>query len=96
MIEITVFKNGFEVKGHANFADKGKDIVCAGVSALVQSTILSLEKFCGAVADVEEAFINAYLPVKNEIAVVLLDNMLTGLFNIEHEYPTHLRIKEEV
>ncbi|MBR2315615.1 MAG: ribosomal-processing cysteine protease Prp, partial [Clostridia bacterium] len=32
------------VKGHANYAEYGKDIVCAGVSALVQALIGWIEE----------------------------------------------------
>ncbi len=32
----------FDIKGHADYADKGQDIVCAAVSALGQTAILAL------------------------------------------------------
>jgi uncharacterized protein YsxB (DUF464 family) len=35
---------GFEVRGHAGYAPIGKDIVCAAVSILAQSTVIGLEK----------------------------------------------------
>ncbi|AEW45711.1 hypothetical protein MHC_04275 [Mycoplasma haemocanis str. Illinois] len=35
MIKIEFSKSSLLVSGHANFAPKGKDIVCAAVSALV-------------------------------------------------------------
>ena len=41
MIKVRLFKdekaklNGFEVQGHAGYEDAGKDIVCAGVSAII-------------------------------------------------------------
>lgn len=31
------------IKGHAGYAEHGKDIVCAGVSTLVQTMLLGLE-----------------------------------------------------
>ena len=50
MINITVKKrNGsyldFLSKGHAGYAEEGQDIVCAAVSALIITTVNSLEKF---------------------------------------------------
>lgn len=51
MIQITFFENearelqGFAVKGHAGYASAGQDIVCAGVSALVQAAICGLRRF---------------------------------------------------
>lgn len=35
--------NGFSCSGHADFAEHGSDIVCAGISALTQTVILALE-----------------------------------------------------
>lgn len=32
------------INGHANYAEHGQDIVCAGVSAIIQSAILGLEE----------------------------------------------------
>ena len=45
MTKITVFQNrkqeymGFDCGGHAGFAFRGKDVVCAGISILVQNTV---------------------------------------------------------
>ena len=38
---------GFTCMGHAGFAGRGRDIVCASVSALVINTINSMEKLAG-------------------------------------------------
>ena len=52
MIEIKLYKNDmgnyhrYEVEGHAEYAEYGKDIVCAGVSALTQSALFTLEEMC--------------------------------------------------
>ena len=42
MIEVTVRKDRITVSGHAGYAEAGKDIVCAGVTALTQSLVSSL------------------------------------------------------
>ena len=44
MIEVTVRKDGITVSGHAGYADPGKDIVCAGVTALTQSLVSSMKE----------------------------------------------------
>ncbi len=49
MITAIFFKNshgiyrGFSISGHAGYADKGQDIVCAAVSALSVNTANSIE-----------------------------------------------------
>ncbi len=51
MIKTTFYKDsnnryvGFTVKGHAGYANSGKDIVCAGVSVLTINTINSVKAF---------------------------------------------------
>lgn len=42
---------GFAVKGHAEYARKGWDIVCAGVSTVTFGTVNSIEKLTGVVLD---------------------------------------------
>ena len=36
---------GFKIAGHADYGCCGKDVVCAGVSALVINTVNSIEQF---------------------------------------------------
>lgn len=43
MIEVKVYNNGFTITGHAGYDVMGKDIVCAAVSALSQTCVISLE-----------------------------------------------------
>ena len=50
MTKITFYQNhagqytGFELKGHAGYAEAGADIICAAISALAINTINSLER----------------------------------------------------
>lgn len=39
MINIDFYKNGFQVKNHSNYNIQNRDIVCAGVSAVVLGSI---------------------------------------------------------
>ena len=39
MININFYKNGFEVTGHSEYDIEGKDIICAGVSAIVMGSL---------------------------------------------------------
>ena len=44
MIDITKKDSLRTLKGHAGYAEPGKDIVCAAVSALTQAFIASIEE----------------------------------------------------
>jgi len=98
MTRITVYKtqngeyHGFTCKGHAGYARRGEDIVCAAVSVLVINTINSLEKITGetvqAEADDQAGIIRCRfktLPIK-ENSKVLMDSLVLGLSQIEAQY----------
>lgn len=47
MLRVTFLKEkdnilSFKIKGHASFAENGKDIVCSAISVLSQTTLASL------------------------------------------------------
>lgn len=42
MINIYLTKNSITIDGHADYAESGKDIVCAAVSAVLQTTQIGL------------------------------------------------------
>lgn len=78
-------------RGHAEFADSGKDIVCAAVSVLVINTLNSLEELCKLPikpdTDEESGLIACRFPDHmDEKAVVLLDSLALGCVTIEKQY----------
>src|SRR5687767_5766841 len=83
------------IKGHANFADKGKDIVCAAVSAITNGTVNFLQinygKCCKIICNSTE--ISIYLQNDNLECQLALKLMLYQLKNIEDYYPDYLKIK---
>jgi uncharacterized protein YsxB (DUF464 family) len=97
MIEITRIKNeqgeniGFRCLGHAGFARRGKDIVCAAVSGLVLNTINSIEAFTEdkfSCAQEEKSGLVEFIIVSEvcSTSVLLMDSLFLGLKNIEHDY----------
>ena len=97
MIEITRIKNeqgeniGFRCIGHAGFAKYGKDIVCAGVSALVINTINSIEEFTEdkfSCAQDEKSGLVEFIIVSevSKESALLMDALFLGLENIQHDY----------
>lgn len=89
-------KDGFfeiiTVKGHANFSTKGSDIVCAGISSIVEgsysffknyySDLVLLGKKNGEIS---------FIPLKNDNRIqICLTMMFYQLENISHFYPRYL------
>lgn len=83
------------VMGHANYAEYGKDIVCAGVSALVQALVSWIEENSWKVEcisiDPKDGEVIISCEGGEEIAAVF--NMTTlGLEQIANSYPDYVQI----
>ena len=96
MIVFTVWKSedqyrGYELTGHAEFAESGQDIICAAVSALVINMINSVEELTEDDYSVEQATDGGFLRMEfeeclSEKARLLMDSLILGLRSIEAEY----------
>lgn len=82
-----------KISGHANFAEFGKDIVCAAVSSIVTTTInniLTIDN--NAIKYVDK---DGYILITNEdseLADKLLSNMLNMLEELANDYPKNIKI----
>lgn len=94
MIDINVSPNSLIVKGHSEYADRGNDIVCAGVSALTQAAILGLRYYD---VDMDVSMSHGEMTVqinKNEdIVKPIFTAMVVGLKEIAKQYPENVRLK---
>ena len=95
MINITVKKrNGsyldFLSRGHAGYAEEGQDIVCAAVSALIVTTVNSLDEFTEDEIEVREddGYVSIHFKTNpnTERGKLLMDSLILGLTEIEHSY----------
>lgn len=108
MIKVMITRNSdgtidsFTVKGHANFAKHGEDIVCAGVSAVTVGTVNAIEQLTGIelVSKMQDGFVSGGVPKllespQSEHVQLLLESMIVSLKTIEDSYGTYLQIKEK-
>jgi len=87
---------GFDVAGHAGFAAAGRDIVCAGVTALVLSTAYGLRRHCGLrtiVTDRPACYALHLADAPNACSQALLGTMLAGLKAIARSYPGYIKVR---
>lgn len=102
MIRITVTKKDGEIislvcKGHAGYAEEGRDIVCAAVSVLAFTCANALESVTGVKAHVEEkdGFLSIFLPENaGHDAQIVMNTVLQGLRDVCDAYPKYLQLKE--
>ena len=90
---------GFTVKGHAGYATEGKDIYCAGVSAISQTALLGLLNNLSQEPEykVEKGFLEVKLPAlldysELEKAQLILNTMELGLNSMAQAYPQFIRV----
>ena len=94
LIEVSVRRDGITVKGHANYAVSGSDIVCAGVTALAQTLIKSIEDL--AEDKIEYEISPGRVDIKygnlSEKSKTLVDSFFIGICMIAEEFPEYVRI----
>ena len=95
LIAVSVRKDGIEISGHAGYAEAGKDIVCAGVTALVQTLIKSIE---GLTQDkiqyeISPGRADIHYGDLSEAGKLLIDSFFIGVCAIADEFPDHIRIE---
>lgn len=105
MIKAQVYTNSsgniirLEVSGHANYDVYGKDIVCAGVSALVQTAVLGIKEL----TDIKPTLVKTEGYFKIEIprkisckkCDIILQTVVLGLEDIAKSYSKHVTVKNK-
>lgn len=86
--------------GHAGFAERGSDIVCSAVSALLQTLRLGLANLgaCGSFSSVSGGFMRVSLPDfegrdDSIRASFLFDTVASALFEIADSYRGFVRVE---
>ncbi|RAK21396.1 hypothetical protein B0I26_103359 [Anoxybacillus vitaminiphilus] len=94
----------FTLSGHANFAKRGQDIVCAGVSAVsfgAINSIIALTKVTPRIKQGENGgYLHCEIPMIEDQTVeekvqLLLEGMIVSLQTIEKEYGKYIQITEK-
>lgn len=102
---INVIYNRLEVSmtlsGHAGYAEPGKDIVCAGASALIYAVPEELRsrgfKYFADAAE-KEGFITikAYPSAEERHScLVIFDTVFSGLKELARNYPQYVHVEKE-
>lgn len=91
----------FRVTGHAGYAEYGQDIVCAGVSVLVETTLAAMQKLVGQPhrRKVRSGNVSFELQPTSDVAMdekaqLLLQTMRLGLHEMEESYGQYVKVIE--
>ena len=104
MIKVTFWKRaassyaGFDMIGHAGFANRGRDIICAAGSVLAINTVKSIEASTAPkpISDESDGHLTLQLPDLSQASAaarravdLLLASMQLGLGSITSSYGSH-------
>jgi len=84
------------IKGHANYADYGKDIVCAAVSSIsitACNSILALEDTIDCRDN--SGLLEIRIIKKTDVNQKILANMISMLEELKIQYPKNIEIRNE-
>lgn len=94
MIEVRIRPERIEIFGHAGYAEPGKDIVCAGVTALTQMLIQSIEYLTD--DEIEYRLSPGRVDINygnlSEKSKILVDSFFIGIRLIADEFPNYVAI----
>ena len=96
MIVIERKKDGISIRGHANYAPIGQDIVCSAVSVLVQTLIQSVEELT--TDKIEYSMQPGTVDIKfwclSDHSKVLIDAFFVGIKGIAATHPDNVKLTE--
>ena len=94
MISVIRSSGEIKIKGHAGYDKPGKDIVCAGVSTLVQTLIQSIEELTS--DKIQYSMSPGTVDIKfgnlSERAQALTGSFFVGIRMIADEYPENVQL----
>lgn len=92
MITVNRYSDRITVTGHAYYAAPGQDIVCAGVSTLVQTLIQSVEELTTDKTqyDMQPGTVDIKFWCLSDLTKVLVDAFFIGIELIISEYPEYV------
>jgi len=105
MVKVTIRKvqgdtYAINVKGHANYGEFGKDVVCSGISILTMASVRTLKKLeignfdGGVVAESVEKMINLSIKYSTPNTKAIFTLLEDGLKLIADEHPENIEVRE--
>jgi hypothetical protein len=83
-----------EMKGHANYAEAGQDIVCAAASSIAYTTENAIARFDSKAIDAfdEDGYMMINVLSNDMITQKLLENMVELFEQLTRDYPNYIKI----
>ena len=98
LIEIMQRNGSITIKGHAGYAPQGQDIVCAGISALLQTFVASVDKLTDDTIKSDMRAGETVIEYKDlsEQGQLLMKSFFLGCEMIAATYPDYVKMAQAV
>ena len=94
MIKVNIKEKQIVIKGHANYDELGKDIVCASVSSMVITTVNAILRIDNdAIKYSDDNGVTIDIIKDDEITNKLINNLIDLLEELEKQYPKYIEIR---
>ena len=94
MIKIKYNTDSLELSGHADFADYGKDIVCAAVSTLLTCSVNNIYSIDKESINYKDDGNKIRIEIlKNDYSKLIFNNLILMLKELANDYPKNIKIK---
>ncbi len=87
---------GFKILGHVGLGTKGKDIVCAAVSAVAQATLIGLEEVLREKIryKIDDGLIKCDIKSDGECAQKMIETLHKTILQLSKQYPKNLSVSK--
>jgi uncharacterized protein len=99
MIKVNINKkdnliNSVSIKGHAEYNESGKDIVCSAVSSIVITTVNATLRYDQLSIDYvdKDGYIKIDVLKHDDVIDLLINNMVDLLEELEEQYDNYIKI----
>lgn len=89
------FIDYIKIKGHANYAEEGFDIVCASVSSIAITTVNAIIRLDDKAITYseEDGLLEINILKYNETINTLIENMISMFESLEKQYKDYIKIR---
>lgn len=101
MIKIKIEKENnliskIEMKGHSGYDVSGKDIVCAGASTIIITTLNAIIRYNEEAISYnqDEGYVEVIIKKHDNVVDILLENAISLLKELETQYKNNVKIYE--
>lgn len=97
MIKVVYNDNTIKISGHADYAEYGKDIVCASVSSIITTVVncvMNIDKDSITYQDDGKTIIITKIN-KNEVVNTIFTTMIDILKDLENQYKENIKVESE-